>query len=227
VDDHYTPAVEGEGTFECAQEVFKVIADQARGVYGLNGNQSWQLRAQLLTGRADLAKPYQTFLATLPITADTMATLSRGNPGFGLDSCYLTPRYLIVHCHDDAAGGRILLRDQGGYPLRDWAGNLVYLELKGALSQSGGTTYGAAFLENGASPMFLTREREHHEQVHTQQWAQHGYNFANKYISEAAGDQFEAWWYAVTSNRWLVSACFNVFERNAGLADAGYVCPWE
>jgi hypothetical protein len=161
----------------------------------------------------------------------------------GLGSCYVTPRYLIIHCKDDLNGFRPV-RDQNGWMQYDYdaQGNLTIprrLALNGGLSALGGTTYGSVFMENEGpggwdmktyfnpnqgNDLFSPPEQvEHHEQVHAQQWAKHGWNFGTAYLSAAATAIGEAGWF----NFWnpyakRVDGCFNVFERDAHWRFGGY-----
>jgi hypothetical protein len=214
---------------ECANLIFELMVDIAYNELDLNDGVVKSLRDQLFTGNPDFRDPYQVYLANIIITVPALAALDDTPPNSysGLGSCEAPSELFVIQCRDDG-NGRITLRDEWGNVLRWPDGEPVYLYLSGWLSQGGGTTYGNAFLLNEGSNSSLAGNGgmvEHHEQTHSQQWAQYGWEFADKYLSELAGDPGDAIWHWLTTGQVVNQWCFNYWERRANLTWGGYTLP--
>lgn len=218
----------------CVASIHAALDHFARNETALNGNLPQLLRDRLFSGRANLARPYEVFLNNIYLTGPALASLEVTAPDatIGLGSCEVLLHRVIISCNDNDAGG-VVMRDQWGNPILGFNGLPLELQLGGLLSQGGGTMYGSAFLQNAqgtsvpGTPSLLVQQ---HEQVHGQQWAQYGWDFGHRYVSESADDPGQAWWHWFTTGQSLSQWCFNAFERAAnfqwgGYTNAPYNCP--
>ena len=187
-----------------------------------------QIRSALLTGTANLSNPYEVFIDNIYVTTTAIATLDVTAPGSaaGLGSCGFSDSMLLVTCNDNSLG-TIILRDDWGNPFRDWFGNPITFNLNGILSQRGGTTYGNLFLLNeGQSLSSFDNRVLHHEQVHSQQWSEYGWDFARRYLQDFVDSQGNAnynyWLYGPVAGVQVPGLCFQYYERQAGFQDGGY-----
>lgn len=167
-------------------------------------------------------------MAGLTKTADATPRASEG-----LGSCVIEEQYLVVHCKDDN-NSSFAARDENGEiimvgnPPAPWI-----ISTGGIMSQGGGTMYGNAFLENLDVPDPLTFDRwlQHHEQVHSQQWAQYGWSFIHRYGSEHLSIWNDALYYhfmwGKVENITVPAICFNDFEKYAHFADGNYAMRWN
>ena len=223
----YDPADEFAEAEACAEAVYDFMLRQVDGEFGVNATLAQQLRTILLTGPVNFSKPYEVFLQNIYLSAPTLASLSED----ALGSCEFLGDFLIVHCLDDT-NGQIHARDTNGNAMY-WLGQPVYINLSGIMSGSGGTMYGNIFLENESNPepVDVDRRVQHHEQVHGQQWAQYGWDFGRRYISEDLGNtgdwNYYYWTWGRVEGLRVPAKCFNVFERNAGFANGRYALRWD
>lgn len=232
VPETYEAATDDPTALGCAQQLLAAAKAHARST-SLDGSVGQQMRSQLFSGRADLTDPYQVFLNNLYLSVPVLESLSDTPDGSatGLGSCNVRGTFLVIDCIDDG-GGSFLARDQNGNPYCDWLGNnCLYISLNGLMSQQGGTMYGSVFLQNEDEHPTGVRTLddwrvEHHEQVHAQQWSQHGWGFAEQYVnqwwnSEGNGNYYY-WLYGRVDGIKVPGKCFIAFERQAGFQDGGY-----
>jgi hypothetical protein len=213
----------------CAQAVGDFMLDLARHEDEFSSTAPQALRSSILSGTVNLGSPYEVFLDNIYVTTSALATLdtSAVGSGTGLGSCSFVDYMLIVRCSDDALG-TIILRDDWGNPYRDWFGNPISFNLNGLLSQRGGTMYGNLFLTNDDAYGLQSFDDRtlHHEQVHSQQWSQWGWDFARRYIQDyvdsAGNANYNHWLYGPTQGVQVPAQCYQQFERAAGLQDGGY-----
>jgi hypothetical protein len=214
---------------DCAHAIADTMKYLARYEGDFSASAPQILRSALLSGTVNLSSPYEVFLDNIYVTTSALATLDTTTPGSGtgLGSCGFVDYMLLVRCSDDALGS-IILRDDWGNPYRDWAGNPISFNLNGLLSQRGGTTYGNLFLTNDDAYglQYFDNRSLHHEQVHSQQWSQWGWDFARRYIQDyvdsAGNANYNYWLYGPTQGVQVPAQCYQQFEKAAGFQDGGY-----
>ncbi len=212
----------------CAHQIAAFMQQLAYDEANYSATVPQQLRSALLSGTVNLSKPYEVFLDNIYVTTTAIATLEVTAPGSpaGLGSCGFADYMVLVTCNDNELGS-VILRDDWGNPYRDWAGNPISFNLNGLLSQRGGTTYGNLFLLNeGQSLASFDNRVLHHEQVHSQQWSQYGWDFARRYIQDfvdsAGNANYNYWLYGPVQGVQVPALCFQYYERQAGFQDGGY-----
>jgi hypothetical protein len=218
-----------ESALGCARSIADFILDDlAPNEMDFSATAPQVLRSSLLTGTASLSKPYEVFLDNIYITTSAVATLSLTSApaAKGLGSCRFNDYMLLIECADDEAGS-VVLRDDYGIPLKDWAGNpLPPLNLNGLLSQWGGTAYGNLFLVNQGKVGSYDDFVLHHEQVHSQQWSQYGWSFGQMYLQslfDSPGNAlYNFFTYGPTQNVFVPPRCYILWERRAGFQDGNY-----
>ena len=172
-------------------------------------------------------RSYETFLKDLYITVEILAD-SGVNPLDSNQCRFLTTGYLMTLCLDPGYFHVPMRDSMTGDQLRDLQGNPRFLNVGSLLSQMGGSTYGGVTLTDTQTDFYRLEGTPtdtstiHHEQVHAQQWARTGWQFANDYIGESTNDVgLASSWYRQYG--WdFPSFCFNTYEKQAGLVSGGY-----
>ena len=224
----YSVEADDPGATECFEAIAAFLRTMALDESSFSATAPQQLRSALFSGTVNLARPYEVFLDNIYISTVALSTLSTTEgSASGLGSCVDEEEYLIISCQDDELS-TILVRDDWGNPVKDWAGRYVYLNLTGLLSQGGGTTYGNIFVLNtDVYPYQPFDDRvQHHEQVHSQQWSLWNWDFGRRYLEDLFNSQGNANYnhmlYGPIDGVLPPAPCYQQYERAAGFQDGNY-----